>query len=85
MGVPVVSTTVGSIPDVVIEGETGFVVAPRDGMALAERILQLCEDAGLRARMGTNGRTLVKRSYSIDKMLDRMETVYRNLAHDHRT
>jgi glycosyltransferase involved in cell wall biosynthesis len=84
MGVPVVSTTVGSIPDVVIEGETGFVVAPRDGMALAERILQLCEDAVLRARMGTNGRTLVKRSYSIDKMLDRMEAVYRNLAHDYR-
>jgi hypothetical protein len=44
----------------------------------------LCEDAVLRARMGTNGRTLVKRSYSIDKMLDRMEAVYRNLAHDHR-
>jgi glycosyltransferase involved in cell wall biosynthesis len=85
MGIPVVSTTVGSIPDVVIEGETGFVVAPRDGMALAERILQLCDDAGLRGRMGANGRTLVKRSYSIDKMLDRMETVYRNLTHDHRT
>jgi glycosyltransferase involved in cell wall biosynthesis len=30
IGIPVVSTTVGSIPDVVIEGKTGFVVPPRD-------------------------------------------------------
>lgn len=80
MGIPVVSTTVGSIPDVVIEGETGFVVQPRDSSALADRIGTLLDDAGLRRRMGANGRALVEGSYSIDKMLDRMETVYRGLA-----
>lgn len=80
MGIPVVSTTVGSIPDVVIEGETGYVVPPRDGIALADRILPLLDDAGLRARLGANGRALVERSYSIDKMLDRMEEVYQRLA-----
>jgi glycosyltransferase involved in cell wall biosynthesis len=80
IGIPVVSTTVGSIPDVVLDGETGFVVPPRDGAALADRITRLLDDAGLRARMGAAGRALVERSYSIDKMLDRMEAVYRNLA-----
>lgn len=80
MGLSVVSTTVGSIPDVVIEGETGFVVPPRDAHALADRVLPLLDDAGLRARMGANGRALVERSYSIDKMLDRMEAVYQNLV-----
>ena len=78
-GIPVVSTTVGSIPDVVIEGETGFVVPPRDASALADRIMTLLDDAGLRARMGVQGRSLVESTYSIAKMLDRMEAVYRSL------
>jgi len=80
MGVPVVSTTVGSIPDVVIEGETGFVVPPRNSTELAEKITILLDNSELRRRMGANGRALVESSYSIEKMLDRMEAVYRGLA-----
>jgi len=80
IGIPVVSTTVGSIPDVVREGETGFVVPPRDAGALAERIGKLLDDEALRKRMGSQGRALVERSYSLDRMLDRMETVYDRLV-----
>jgi glycosyltransferase involved in cell wall biosynthesis len=80
VGIPVVSTTVGSIPDVVIDGKTGFVVPPRDAGALAERIAGLLDDAMLRTRMGVEGRLLVQRSYSIEKMLDRMEGVYHRLV-----
>jgi len=76
MGLPVVSTTVGSIPDVVQDGRTGFVVAPRDAGALAGRILTLLDDAALRAEMGRRGRTLVEREYSLSRMLDRLEEVY---------
>ncbi len=79
MGLPVVSTTVGSIPDVVLEGETGFVVPPRDAAALADRIQVLLNDRELRRRLGASGRALVERFYSIDRMLDRMEAVYRGL------
>jgi glycosyltransferase involved in cell wall biosynthesis len=85
MGLPVVSTSVGSIPDVVIDEETGFVVPPRDARALADRIQTLLDDAGLRTRLGAKGRTLVERSYSIDKMLDRMEAVYRSVVQAHGT
>jgi glycosyltransferase involved in cell wall biosynthesis len=80
LGIPVVSTTVGSIPDVVIDGKTGFVVSPRDASALANRIGTLLDDAGLRARMGVQGRSLVEGSYSIAKMLDRLEAVYKHLV-----
>jgi glycosyltransferase involved in cell wall biosynthesis len=80
MGIPVVSTTVGSIPDVVIDGKTGFVVPARDSTALADRIVTLLDDAGLRARMAVQGRSLVEGTYSIGKMLDRMEAVYRRLV-----
>lgn len=79
MGLPVVSTTVGSIPDVVIDGETGFVVPPRDAQALAGRIQLLLSDAPLRAQMGARGRALVERSYSIDRMLDELEGVYKRM------
>jgi glycosyltransferase involved in cell wall biosynthesis len=79
IGLPVVSTTVGSIPDVVIDGETGFVVPPRDGPALAERTARLLDDADLRSRMGRQGRSMVERDYSLEHMLDRMEGVYHRL------
>ncbi len=79
VGLPVVSTTVGSIPDVVVDGETGYVVPPRDAAALAQRIETLLEDALLRKRMGEQGRALVERLYSIDRMLDELERVYRNV------
>lgn len=81
MEIPVVSTTVGSIPDVVIEGETGFVVPPRDSRTLADRIARLLDDAALRRRLGAQGRSLVQRCYSLDKMLDRMEGIYDRLVH----
>jgi glycosyltransferase involved in cell wall biosynthesis len=80
VGIPVVSTTVGSIPDVIIDGETGFVVPPRNAGALADRIVRLLDDAELRARMGAQGRSLVQRSYSLEKMLDRLEGVYHGLV-----
>lgn len=80
MALPVVSTTVGSIPDVVRDGVTGFVVPPRDASALAERILALLNDAALRAAMGRRGRALVEREYSLARMLDRLEAVYEQVA-----
>lgn len=79
MELPVVSTTVGSIPDVVADGETGFVVPPHDAAALAERIELLLKDSTLRKRMGEQGRALVERWYSIDRMLDELEQVYRKV------
>jgi glycosyltransferase involved in cell wall biosynthesis len=76
MGLPVVSTTTGSIPDVVQDGRTGFVVPPRNADALADRILALLDDAGLRTEMGRRGRAFVEQEYSLSRMLDRLEDVY---------
>jgi len=77
LGLPVVSTTVGSIPDVVQDGATGFVVPPRDAGALAERIVTLLADPDLCHAIGTRGRAVVEREYSLERMLDRLEGVYR--------
>lgn len=55
-GRPVVATAVGGVPDMVMEGETGFVVPPGDHGALAERVVRLLQDADLRRRMGALAR-----------------------------
>jgi glycosyltransferase involved in cell wall biosynthesis len=79
VGLPLVSTTTGSIPDVVTNGESGFLVAPRDVDALADRIGRLLNDPPLRKEMGRLGRQRVEHSYSIDRMVDELERVYRRV------
>lgn len=78
-GQPVIATNVGGIPDIVREGETGFLIAPDDGAALADRIGVLLDDAGLRRRMGAAGRAVVERDFSaavsVPRILDAMKEV----------
>jgi colanic acid/amylovoran biosynthesis glycosyltransferase len=54
-GLPVVSTRHAGIPEAVIEGETGYLVAEGDSVEMADRILELAGDAGLRRKMGAAG------------------------------
>ncbi len=61
---PVVVTNVGSIPEVVEEGKTGFIVPPRDPEALAHAITQLLTDESLRKQMGQNGYTKMNNELS---------------------
>jgi glycosyltransferase involved in cell wall biosynthesis len=55
-GLPVVATAVGGAPELVVDGETGLLVPPRDPAALAAAIEKLTSDAGLRRRLGDAGR-----------------------------
>jgi glycosyltransferase involved in cell wall biosynthesis len=65
---PVVATSVGAVPRLIIQGKTGFLVAPRDVQALKLAILRLLKDASLRSQLGNAGESLVKRSHSRDTM-----------------
>ncbi|MES2460803.1 MAG: glycosyltransferase family 4 protein [Armatimonadota bacterium] len=55
-GLPVVVSNLGGIPDIVVEGETGFLTAPDDYAVLSTRLASLVEDATLRQRMGEAAR-----------------------------
>ena len=77
-GVPVVSTAVGGIPEVVADGETGLLVPPRDPAALAAAILRLVEDESLRKKMGEAGRERAA-LFSVEKMVAGVVEVYRSL------
>jgi len=78
-GKPVVATRVGGIPDVVRDGEDGFLVAPGDVEALADRLAELATDDALRERMGKAARARVRERYSVERLVDDVDRLYRSL------
>jgi sugar transferase (PEP-CTERM/EpsH1 system associated) len=79
---PVVATAVGGTPEVVVEGETGLLVPPRDPAALAEAIITLLRDPARMADMGRNGRQRVANQFSLEKMIQQTETLYEALIQE---
>ncbi len=73
---PVVATNIGSIPEVIKPEETGLLVEANDPEAVAAGILRLLQDDNLAMTFGTNGRSLVKKHYDYEKMLDRTIDLY---------
>ena len=83
-GKPVVATSTGGIPEVVVDGETGFLVPPRDHEAMAEAIVRLLKDTALRERMGAAAIRRVREKFSADRMVQQTLRVYRRVArHPH--
>ncbi|MFH1857998.1 MAG: glycosyltransferase [Candidatus Omnitrophota bacterium] len=76
---PVVATGVGGTPELVLEGETGFLVPPRDPIQLADRIDRLLRDKALSRRMGEAGRKRVQENFSLEKMTAATEQLYTQL------
>jgi glycosyltransferase involved in cell wall biosynthesis len=78
LGKPVVATTTGGIPEVVVDGETGLLVPPGNSAALAQAICRVIEDAALSRELGEAGRRRAK-SFSYVDMLRGYENVYRKV------
>lgn len=78
-GLPVVSTSVGGIPELVVDGETGFLVPPERPELLADALKKLMVDASLRRRFGAAGRERIAASFTVNQKLDRTEKAYLNL------
>jgi glycosyltransferase involved in cell wall biosynthesis len=62
MGLPVVATNVGGIPDLLTDGETGLLVPDDDDQAMSGTVLRLLRDPELAGRLSANGRKLAERS-----------------------
>ncbi|MBM3263572.1 MAG: glycosyltransferase family 4 protein [candidate division Zixibacteria bacterium] len=74
-GLPVIASRVGGIPDVVLDGQTGFAVE-NDADVFADRIATLALDASLRARMGEEGHRFAVASLGSRSILPQIERVY---------
>jgi L-malate glycosyltransferase len=77
---PVVATRVGGIPEVVVDGETGFLAAAHDHATLAARIVRLLRDGDLRARVGAAGLARVRAHFSVERMIAGTLDVYHRVA-----
>jgi glycosyltransferase involved in cell wall biosynthesis len=75
-GLPVVVTRVGGNPEVVLDGETGFLVPPRDPAGFAERVVALLRNPELRARMGRAARRRVAERFDVKEAARRYLEVY---------
>jgi glycosyltransferase involved in cell wall biosynthesis len=78
-----VASDTGGIPEVVMHGETGLLVPPRNSGELAAAITKLLKDPARRDRMGRAGLERVKRIFSADQMVEKTLAVYRHHAGEH--
>jgi L-malate glycosyltransferase len=83
-GKPIVATTAGGIPEVVDDGVTGLLVPPRDPRSLADALIALLEDEGLRNRLGAAGRRMAQQRFSAERMVQDTLRIYQRVAlHPH--
>ena len=75
-GLPMVVTDVGGNGEAVLDGETGFVVRPRDPEALGEAILKLAADPALRAKQGKKAHQRVEAHFSIQTCVAKYDRLY---------
>jgi glycosyltransferase involved in cell wall biosynthesis len=75
-GRPVVATPVGGTPELVVDGETGLLVPPRDPEALAAALRRVLDDRELADRLGEAGRRRVSERFSLEAMTRRVLELY---------
>jgi len=78
-GLPVLATRVGGLPEAVADGETGLLAAPGDEGEFAAALRRLCSDGALRDRLGAAGRERYERRFGLERMLDELAALYREL------
>ncbi|MEA2313847.1 MAG: hypothetical protein QOI03_539 [Solirubrobacteraceae bacterium] len=80
MGKPVVSVRAGGTPEVVEDGKSGLLGAPDDAEQLAANLLALIDEPERRSRLGEYGRRRVLEHFTVQRMADEVESVYRFVA-----
>jgi glycosyltransferase involved in cell wall biosynthesis len=79
-GLPVVSASVYGIPEMVVDGETGLLVDPRDEDELRNALAALVDDAGIRRAMGRAARRRFEERFTLERQLRDVESLYMDIA-----
>ncbi len=78
-GIPNISTSIASIPEVLHDGENGFLITPGDTATLYDRILCLNTDKQLRLELSKKSYELIKNSFSLDVNIAKLKGIYRRI------
>ena len=78
-GLPVVASAVGGVPNLVWEGQTGYLVAPDDDEAYSERIVQLIEDDAMRRQMGEQAHDFARTELNKQAVIENIESIYKDV------
>jgi colanic acid/amylovoran biosynthesis glycosyltransferase len=78
MKLPVVATRITGLSELIIDGENGFLVEPRDPVGIADRIKRLLRDPGLGCKMGAEGRRKVAQDFNLQKNVTILEEIFQN-------
>jgi glycosyltransferase involved in cell wall biosynthesis len=79
-GMACVASNVGGSPEIIDDGENGFLFPSKDSGALADRLIQLCENSGLRAMFGKNLRRKVEQQFDIEPVITKLEYVAKSVV-----
>lgn len=79
LGIPVIATDVGGLREIIVEGETGYLVPPKNPGKLAARIRELGNDSGLRARLGEAARKRAATEFSRERECAAIQSAYEKL------
>ncbi|MEI2611525.1 MAG: glycosyltransferase family 4 protein [Candidatus Promineifilaceae bacterium] len=83
VGLPVITTPVGGLTDVVAEGENGYLLQPGDGQGLVQAMTRLATDMALRQRLGQAARLRAENRFDARKNAARLATLIRELGEKH--
>lgn len=76
MGKPVVASKIPGVLSLVVDGETGFLVPPKNPQGFTEKISLLIKDPQLRKKLGEQGRKRILKNFSIEKYVEGVEKVF---------
>ncbi|MDZ7725117.1 MAG: glycosyltransferase family 4 protein [candidate division KSB1 bacterium] len=82
MGLPVVSTPVSGIPELIVNNKTGLLAEPQNMTDLANKIEYLYKNKHEQKRLGANARDFVIRHFDSDKCLDQLFNFYKHVEHE---
>ena len=77
---PAITTNVGGVKEVLLSGETGFIINDFDRSTFKSKIVEVCENDALRNRLGNNARNLVVEQFNPQKNARKFEKLYADLA-----
>ncbi|MCR4762353.1 MAG: glycosyltransferase family 4 protein [Lachnospiraceae bacterium] len=79
-GLACIATSVGGIPQIITDGESGLLIPPRDENAISGSLIRLLGDESLRRRLGTEGACVIRADFDAAAGLNRLLDIYRELT-----